>query len=204
MVIKIIFLDIDGVLNGFDFAEYMRYNLWKLIPFKPVKKFIKEKLSRFVEIDRKRVRRLARICHKTGAKVVISSSWRGGLFTKDGKRKAEYDHQKSFWKWMDYYNIEVIGRTPRLRTSSQRQDEILTWLSTNQDKYNIEKFVVLDDESADLQIFAGSNLVKTSYAGYYGGYSTSERRWIGLNNHHVKQAIKILNGEYIEEEFDGK
>ena len=187
-------MDIDGVLNGFDFSEYIKYNLWKLVPFKSIKNFIREKLSHFAEIDKKRVKRLAKICKKTGAKIVISSSWRSGLLTNDNERKTEYDHTKLFWKWIDYYNIEVIGKTPRLRTSHDRQDEIVAWLSANQYKYNIEKFVVLDDENADLQLFVNSNLVKTSYKGYYRAIC-NEMRWVGLTNKYVKQAIGILNGE---------
>lgn len=184
---KIVFLDIDGVLNGWDFIEYIKYHLWHIIPVKSIKR-----LFRFTEIDRKRVRRLAKICHKTGAKVVISSSWKNSLIDKNGERKAEHDNTKEFWKWIDYYNIEVIDKTPRLRTSYKRQDEILAWLSKNQDKYDIEEFVVLDDEDADLQVFVGSNLVKTSYSEYDGGYSTSKMKLIGLANEHVKKAIEIL------------
>ena len=61
---KIIFLDIDGVLNGWDFSEYVKYNIWNIIPFKKIKDFLRRK-SHFSDIDKKRVRRLSKICKKT-------------------------------------------------------------------------------------------------------------------------------------------
>lgn len=185
---RVVFLDIDGVLNGWNFTEYVRYHLWRLIPFKPIKK-----LFTFRVIDEKRVKRLAKICNETNAKVVISSSWRHSLLTDENERRAENDQTKLFWKLMDKYHIEVIGKTPSFKSSHNRQYEILHWLFDNKD--DVDEFVVLDDEATDLQAFVGSVLVKTSYVGYHDGYSTSKMKWIGIRNEHVEQAIKILKGE---------
>ena len=57
----------------------------------------------------------------------------------------------------------------------------------------IENYIILDDEDTDLQSFVGSHLVKTSHNDYKGYIACSERKWSGLANEHVKQAIKILN-----------
>lgn len=187
---KIIFLDIDGVLNGWDFSEYVKYNIWNIIPSKKIKDFIRSK-SHYTDVDKRRVKRLGKICKKTGAKVVLSSSWRNGLLHHTGKRHYDLDRNKLFWDLMDKYHIEVIGKTPRLDTSSKREDEIMAWLSEH--KYEIENYVILDDEDADLQMFADNHLVKTSHKDYEGYIACSEMKWSGLANKHIKQAIQILN-----------
>lgn len=186
---KVIFLDIDGVLNGWDFSEYVKYNLWNIIPFKKIKNFIR-KLSHCTDVDKKRVKRLGKICKKTGAKVVLSSSWRNGLLHHTGTRHYDRDRNKLFWDLIDKYHIEVIGKTPRLRTSYKREDEINAWLSEHEE---IENYIILDDEDADLQSFVGNHLVKTSHKDYAGYIACSERKWSGLAKEHVEQAIKILN-----------
>ena len=106
---KVIFLDIDGVLNGWDFSEYVKYNIWSIIPSKKIKNFIR-KLSHCTDVDKKRVRRLGKICKKTGAKVVLSSSWRNGLFHHTGTRHYDNDRNKLFLDLIDKYHIEVIGK----------------------------------------------------------------------------------------------
>ena len=188
---KVIFLDIDGVLNGWDVSEYIKYNIWYIIPFKKIKDFIRTKLSHYVDVDKKRVKRLGKICKKTGAKVVLSSSWRNGLLHYTGTRHYDSDRNKLFWDLIDKYHIEVIDKTPRLRMSYKREDEIKAWLSKHE--CEIENYIILDDEDTDLQSFVGSHLVKTSHKDYKGYIAYSERKWSGLANEHVKQAIKILN-----------
>lgn len=180
---KIIFLDIDGVLNGWDLSEYFIYKLWRLIPVKTVKYFIKTKLSHYTSIDKKRVKRLSTICKNTGAKIVLSSSWRGGLLNQQGIRDYHSDRNKLFWNLIDKYHIEVIDKTPRLKSSSKREDEIKAWLSEHSE---VDNFIILDDEDADLQCFVGNHLVKTSYKCFVNEYS-------GLSKVHVKQSIKLLN-----------
>lgn len=186
---KVIFLDIDGVLNGWDLSEYVKYNIWNIVPSKKIKDFIRS-LSHYTDVDKKRVKRLGKICKKTGAKVVLSSSWRNGLLNYNGTRHYDSDINKLFWNLIDKYRIEVIDKTPRLRTSYKREDEIKAWLSEHSE---VDNFIILDDEDADLQSFIGSRLVKTSHKDYKGYIACSERKWSGLTNEHVKQAIKILN-----------
>ena len=105
--VKVIFLDIDGVLNGWDLSEYVKYNIWNIIHFKKIKDFIRS-LSHYTDIDKKRVRRLGKICNKTGAQVVLSSSWRNGLLHHTGIRHYDSDRNKLFWDLIDKYHIEVI------------------------------------------------------------------------------------------------
>jgi len=190
-LIKVIFLDIDGVLNGYDVLEHINYTLWKY-SCKPLRKFFK-KLSHYTDIDKRRVKRLAKICKATGAKVVLSSSWRNSLLSDDGERLTKLPDHKKFWDLMDKYGIEVIGKTPSGTTAHyKREDEIISWLTKHQDIYDIISFIILDDESSDLQCFANSNLVKTSYPGYYGALRCKRGEYTGLNRKYMKEAIKKI------------
>ena len=66
----------------------------------------------------------------------------------------------------------------------------MAWLFRNP---QVNKFIILDDENADLQCFIGKELIQT--------FSVSRSRMIkgrwyentGLKNKHVRQAIKMLN-----------
>lgn len=145
-------------------------------------------------IDIEKVKLLKEICSKTGAKVVISSSWRGG---------KDYTPQ-IYHILIDILisnGIEVLGDTPylptefendvpkiinlgedmvlNLRYGTGRAAEIQKYLNENE----VSNFIILDDE--DWQ-----------WADY--GY---ENNWIqptwfgngGLKREHVDRAIEILN-----------
>lgn len=58
---KVIFLDVDGVLNSNDYIEYTSKNNVKGI---------------LEEIDPKKIDMLKQVLNITGAKIVVSSSWR--------------------------------------------------------------------------------------------------------------------------------
>lgn len=191
---KVIFLDIDGVLNGWDLSEYIKYNIWNIVPYKKIKDFIRTRSSHYADIDRKRVKRLSKICKKTGAKVVLSSSWRNRLI-HDSSCERYYDTEinKLFWNLIDRYHIEIIGKTPMIMESHKREDEIKAWLSEYDGK--IENYIILDDEDSDLQSFVGNHLIKTSHKDYMGYIAYSERKWSGLTKAHVNQAISILNNK---------
>lgn len=190
---KVIFLDIDGVLNGWDLSEYIKYNIWNIIPYKNIKDFIRTRLSHDIDIDRKRVKRLSKICKKTGAKVVLSSSWKNRLIDDYGERYYDSDINKLFWNLIDTYHIEIIGKTPIIKESHKREDEIKAWLSEYDGK--IENYIILDDEDSDLQSFVGNRLIKTSHKDYAGYICYSKRKWSGLTKAHVNQAISILNNK---------
>lgn len=107
---KIIFLDIDGVLNS-----HRTPNPRKL-PY---------------IVDRKLVARFKRVLKRTGAKVVLSSTWRydpAGLFSAK------------------YHGIPYIGITPDM-PHRPRRDEILAWLKKPR---NANRFAVIDDDDDEL------------------------------------------------------
>ena len=137
---KIIFLDIDGVLN---------HQLW----FENWLNYKKE--NNITERDERRwfdprcIDLLNSITDETDAKIVVSSSWRRGKSIKDLQNLL-----KSVGVTGD-----VISKTPRLTFegledytySVPRGCEIKAWLETNKDILSVKmskvKYVILDDDS---------------------------------------------------------
>ena len=88
---KIIFLDIDGVLNGYSRFTGLCYKVFSKLH---LLKFVKRHYDLF-GVRTHKVKLLSKIVKKTGAKVVISSSWRGGglkpYFDIEGMQKELLD-----------------------------------------------------------------------------------------------------------------
>lgn len=182
---KIVFLDIDGVLNGYNKWTYFVIDISKILHIST--KFVSRKLKIF-EVKEKYIKRLNKIIKKTNAKIVMSSSWRNGFWNTPYEEK-HYD-QKILQDLLNKYDLDVIDITP-YNKDGVREEEIKQWL--NETSLNIESFVILDDESYDLQSFIGKQLVKTSKV--IDGDMIRGRAYedTGLKRRQVKQAIKILN-----------
>ena len=119
---KVIFLDVDGVLNSSDFADKMREE---------------ENVNVFYEdmLDKRAIFRLKRIVDTTGALIVLSSSWR----LIERSRMAVIDQLQSA------AGLQIEDVTPKITISgSCRGDEIMSWLIEHPD---IERIVILDDDS---------------------------------------------------------
>jgi hypothetical protein len=123
---KVIFLDIDGVLNS---EEFLKRNQNEMI-------------------DRKNVNILKNVIDKTGAVIVMSSGWRlwfdDNMMPKDGYSQCLYDILCEF-------NIKLFDKTPDFSTeeirtkktfSHVKSKEIIACLSEHE---NVDKYVVLDD-----------------------------------------------------------
>lgn len=139
---KVVFLDVDGVLNSV--RDYYSVELTTD--------------SHFIL--------LRELIDRTGAKIVLSSSWRIGLSIGDVlvQRLAEY-------------GLEIYDTTPVLYFEGRKRgDEIRAWLNEHKDVTN---FVILDDES-DMCEFTKTNLVKTNTN-------------FGLKSIHIEKVVKILN-----------
>jgi hypothetical protein len=189
---NIIFLDIDGVLNG--------YNRWNTLGWNIICKFNSEKLRNWYReltdpsgVQEKKVKLLAEIVHSTNAKVVMSSCWRHSYWKfVHGESDYDIDRIKKLASLLNKYNIDVIDITPKSK-SGRREDEIIAWLSRHEDE--VDNFVILDDENFDLQCFVDKELVQTSSISkgeIIRGFDSEDT---GLKRKHVKQAIKILNRE---------
>ena len=176
---NIIFLDIDGVLNGL--TPWFLLG-WKLVCFTKSSK-LKSWYANWTDpygVHKSKVKRLAKIVRATNAKVVMSSSWRFGWWNTP--YEEQYADQRKLTDLLTEFDIEVIDITPQ-SMDGRRDKEILAWLSKNEDI--VLRYVILDDERYELECFVGSHLVHTS-AGR--GYVNA-----GLKRKHVKQAIEILS-----------
>lgn len=153
---KVIFLDIDGVLNS---RIYDRKRDWK----------------QQTEIDETRLPFVKRITDETGAKIVLSSTWREHWDKEiSGCDKDGVYIVKTFAK----FGLEIYDKTPDLGYSFDRPDEIAAWLESA--KEPIESFVILDD-----------------YRYAWGKLSarfvkTNPNFGLGLEDEHVRKAIEIL------------
>jgi HAD domain in Swiss Army Knife RNA repair proteins len=107
---KVVFLDIDGVLNS--------------------KKTLNPRNFPYV-VDPKLLRRLELLLERTGAKVVLSSTWR---YDPIGRLAA------------NHWGIPFIDTTPDM-PKQPRRDEIVAWL---RDHADVTRYVILDDEDDEL------------------------------------------------------
>ena len=172
---KVIFLDFDGVLNGY--TPFIRQ------VFKTAEKLHLLKLLHNVfdifGIHFWKVFKLFCVCKITDAKVVLSSSWRRAYYKpykECGNRGKELQRKLKFW------NIPVIGMTDFI--DGKREKEIQDYLEHHPE---VEDFVILDDEIFDIKKSFPENFVQTSN----GKIGTSDEH-SGLCFSHVKKAIEIL------------
>lgn len=174
---KVIFLDVDGVLN----SEYWYVKNHKKHP---------ERCCADKAIDPRYVRNLKKIVKKTGAKIVLSATCRGAV----RKDKNHYLHQI-----LSKYGLEIYDYTSRIGTGERGYD-IQDWLDKHR---NVTNIVILDDDSDMLHLL--KYLVKTSHGPYVkqkdGTLKRSKSlfawRLEGLNRKKVKEAIRMLKRPYI-------
>lgn len=169
---KIIFLDVDGELT------YCNY-----------------RNSETSNIDIEKVKLLKEICDRTGAKVVISSSWRG---TEEHTLQCYH----ILVNILAQNDIEVIGNTPHIKAEfieevpkifcldtpphlthkyrTGRAAEIQKWLS----EHDVDAFVILDDEDYSWSDYGYDQYwVQPTYYDIDGG----------LQREHVEKVVSILN-----------
>ena len=184
---NIIFLDIDGVLNGYNFWNVLGWKIIKLFNCNKLRLWYIHTINPF-GIHERKVKRLAKIVEATNAKVVMSSSWRKFWWKKPYANQDE--DEKKLTDLFDMYNIDVIDITPTLK-SGVRGWEIYKWLHEHRDY--VKSFVILDDEAADMEPFINSlRFIRTSdvpETAYVQGKADEN---VGLKRKHIKRAINIL------------
>lgn len=173
---KILFLDIDGVLN------YMpdRESLEILKNTLGYEKFQHE----IYGFSNRLVKYLKMIIDATNCKIVFSTSWR---YFKDHHIEGS-DWRKTLADLLNVDQSIFIGNTPDISSgwddgtfSRRRGSEIKIWLECNTEpgKY---KFCVIDDEVCDIiSVIPKKNVIHTNMK-------------TGLTIDDVKKAIAILNG----------
>ena len=111
---KILMTGVDGVLNSaewFASAQPQQKDGWGLC-----------------SVDPKALQRIKYVCKATGAKIVLSSTWRLA------PQMVEY--------LTEVAKLEIYDMTPRI-DSNNRAEEIMTWLKANPYVYN---FAIIDDD----------------------------------------------------------
>ena len=148
----VIFLDLDGVANSARWIHTVRHR--------------ESRCDRMVrEIDPANLGYVNQLIDRSGARVVISSSWR---------KVGDYDPQLFQVELASRGFIgQVIGCTPN-STSGVRGHEIQSWLTDNA---HFGPFVILDDSSDMAHLMP--YLVRTKWE-------------LGMQQEHVDQALEVL------------
>ena len=104
---KILFLDIDGVLNS---REYDRRRNW----------------NEQTDIDETRLPLVKEIIDKTGAKIVLISTWRNHWDRDESLCDGDGMYiNRLFSK----YGLAIYDKTPDFGLLSKRKDEVKAWLA---------------------------------------------------------------------------
>jgi len=144
--LKVIFLDVDGVLNSAQDGYSIR-----------------------LKTD-SHLKLLQYIVKETGAKIVLSSSWRIGFTPASKNLLARFKE----------YGLELMDCTPEL-SGTCRGDEIRKWLDEFKTEYDVERFAILDDE-ADMAEFTETNLIQTdTNAGLQKADAVRCIRWLNVS-----------------------
>lgn len=121
MVDKILFLDIDGVLNAFDFLYFNPEN------------------TDYHKLDINKLNLLKAIVDNTNCKIVISSTWR---------KDSEFINIENIKAYFNKYGFDfpIIGYTPKL--SGFRGEEVATYLDYYHENVNSDiDYFILDDDT---------------------------------------------------------
>lgn len=131
---KIIFLDIDGVLNC---SEWLK----------------KQSKKKYCEINPEKVKLLAKIIAQTNAKIVLVSSWR--------ELDTNNDMYRYLVSSLNQYNITILDKTA-ISPDYNRPKEISLWLKEH--PYITNYIILDDDFSKeDYGQILGSHLIHTSF-----------------------------------------
>ena len=141
---KYIFLDCDGVLNNINYTK----KCYRKNGHKPMSMYC-------VPFDPYNLKNLAKIVKKTGAKIVLSSTWRiykSHIYVLEA-RLAEY-------------GLRIYDKTDNINMI--KGAEITEWLKQHRD---IENYVVIDDEEYNLSNFIDNKhlvIVNSEYGLTFG------------------------------------
>lgn len=146
---KIIFLDIDGVLN----CE---------LYYKETPPELRRETYPLSEMCKERISWLNELCKNTGAKIVISSTWRIG---------RELEELQNLFIQVGA-TFEIIGKTPHMRDRGcVRGNEIHRWILDNSEKiiglpyYDFKDYAIIDDDS-DMLLWQQKHFFQTdNYSG---------------------------------------
>lgn len=169
---KVLFLDIDGVLNSELWYTHVQYCITHDKKDEIFSNEFSNENDSFVDyhIDPRLVENLNFIIEKTGCEIVLSSSWRSRNKEAMKVLNSQLRH-KGLIK--EYFDV-----TPR-SNSRIRGEEIKEWLNKNSKQLEIESLCIIDDDS-DMLDEQQKFFVNTD-------------PYVGLTSHDADMAIEILN-----------
>jgi HAD domain in Swiss Army Knife RNA repair proteins len=187
---KIIFLDIDGVLNSNDWyvRRQEKYNMDDVETRYP-----------FYEFDPSAINRLNKIIESTGAKVVVSSTWRLGRSIEELQTilntvgfTGEIIDKTIYYGGIEGYTVPRGCEIERWLDTKGFQR--INWSKEEQQKFinksEVKNYIILDDDS-DMLYNQREHFVQTGWQ-------------FGLDDNTMNKAIKILNSTLIELYYDNK
>ena len=161
---KIIFLDIDGVLNSDSWNQEH-----------------KNEIKNGFLVDIEKISLLSKLIKTTKAKIVLHSGWR---FWFDKNISPIRNESAILIKLFKHSGIEIYDLTPDLTTEEIRKkqkfslvkaDEILLWLKNHED---VSSWAVIDDLDLNNEIILN--------------HQVRPDRKIGLSPNDIKKALKLL------------
>ena len=156
---KVIFLDVDGVLNSEHSHSIDKNDNWMEN-----------------EVSEMHIKWLKKIVDETGAKIVLSSSWRHYHPLATGNPVITDPMFKVLDRKLGAVGLEIMSITPDFY-GKMRGLEIDAWLNGNA---NVDKYVIIDDDT-DFTELQKPYFVNTTFK-------------YGLTELLADKAINILNG----------
>ena len=152
---RCVFLDIDGVVN-----------CWSTKERAP---------SKVIGVEQRLIAHIKEIVDVTGAKLVLSSTWRKD-WAFNLLNGVDWEYLRDEFAKQDLYFLDY---TPS-RKDSHRGEEIKEWLESTE--YDVKSYVIIDDEMFDIRDLHKGHMVQTSFNS-------------GIEPGAVKMAIDILAKE---------
>ena len=159
---KVIFLDVDGVLNDWHTTD---------------------SCAGYIGVDDDKIELLKQIIDATGAKIVLSSSWRVSM-TRTNERRTELRGYLD--KKLADHGLEVYSETPLYNPDDTYEREHRGWeIKQWRDQHkNIDWWIVLDDE-----------IFRDFYDYGVTEHLVLTNEWEGLTQRGVDRAIWMLENK---------
>jgi hypothetical protein len=194
MGLRLIFLDIDGVLNSSVHLEFKALSM----PDESI--FLS--LDPAASINQENLNLLHILVDKTQSQIVISSTWRKDRYFVDphASEAIKIEKFKDLFAQKGWINAPIIGTTPVL--SGFRGQEVATFLDDFSRHHRIDDYLIFDDDSD--YIFNPDNLPEYRYdsLGFTQHPKGSRPYWenqrliqinklVGLSYYDVIEVLKI-------------
>ena len=151
MGIKVLFLDIDGVVNC---------------------STTKERFGGYIGVEQEKISLIKQIIDATDTKIVLTSTWRlEFLWHKQGKT-VRLDTYNYLVGEFAKQGLEFFDMTPS-HSDSWRGREIQDWLDNTEEE--VEAYAILDDDSYDIAKEHRGHVVQTSWQ---TGLKTNALRYV--------------------------